>query len=64
MIARIWRGVVQLESGRPSSQCAPVGPRSAWWNDSPVLSVHAALVGGADQLDVVGHHLLPDVGGG
>jgi hypothetical protein len=23
----------QLTSGAPSSQCAPVGPSSPWWND-------------------------------
>ena len=32
--ARCWRVLsFQLTSDRSSSQCAPVGPSSAWWND-------------------------------
>jgi hypothetical protein len=32
--ARRWRALSwQLSSGASSSQCAPVGPSGAWWND-------------------------------
>jgi hypothetical protein len=33
--AECWRVVsLQLTSGASSSQCAPIGPSSAWWNDN------------------------------
>src|SRR4029450_4427658 len=33
--AECWRVVsLQVRSGTSSSQCAPVGPSGAWWNDN------------------------------